>query len=453
VTELGLLEENMIKNNIMKSIKGTGLLLVAILNFVFVGAQTQNLPDDPALRDQAQERYVLLTDLEKSADFKGASPHLFWLLSKTPKFNKNIYIKGSRIYESLADAEKDAVKKAALQDSALMIYELRIQNFGEEATVMNRKGLKAYIYLKDRPGKKQELLDLYKKILTLNGENTMPENGLYYMDLLSEQKKLGKVTEDEFIAVYDKITAAVDKALNDPKNVAQKDHYGRVKSSVEKIFIDNVDMHCDRTKEKFGPKFKANPDDINQNKKILQFLLAGSCTEDPMFLDVAVKIFEKEPTVGLGLTIGKLYKGTGQMEKANEFFNKAIELTEDATKKGDIYKLIGDIHYSDNKYSTARTHYQKAISLGAGDSKEAYERIGDMYMQSYNTCKTGKAVADRVVFIAAYEMYEKAGSSSKMAKAKEQFPSAEDIFGEDMTVGQQVKVGCWINETVTLKKR
>ena len=62
-------------------------------------------------------------------------------------------------------------------------------------------------------------------------------------------------------------------------------------------------------------------------------------------------------------------------------------------------------------------------------------------------------VKDRGVFLAAYKMYKKAGNSSKMARAKAQFPSSEEIFTEGMTIGQSISVGCWIGETVTLQKR
>jgi hypothetical protein len=57
------------------------------------------------------------------------------------------------------------------------------------------------------------------------------------------------------------------------------------------------------------------------------------------------------------------------------------------------------------------------------------------------------------VYIAAYEMYVKAGNSNLMARAKAQFPSKEEIFLLNWQTGSSQKVGCWINETVILKTR
>jgi hypothetical protein len=75
-------------------------------------------------------------------------------------------------------------------------------------------------------------------------------------------------------------------------------------------------------------------------------------------------------------------------------------------------------------------------------------------LNSFTECKGGNdVVKDRAVYIAAYEMYQKGGATTRMAVAKEQFPSNEDIFNYDYEIGDEVKVGCWIGETVTVKIR
>jgi len=57
------------------------------------------------------------------------------------------------------------------------------------------------------------------------------------------------------------------------------------------------------------------------------------------------------------------------------------------------------------------------------------------------------------VFIAAYNMYQKAGNARGMKNAQAQFPSMEEIFELGMEEGQVVKVGCWVNESVSVKRR
>ena len=62
-------------------------------------------------------------------------------------------------------------------------------------------------------------------------------------------------------------------------------------------------------------------------------------------------------------------------------------------------------------------------------------------------------VQDRAVFIAAYNMYSRGGNATKMANAKAQFPSVENVFNETRNKGDRITIGCWINETVTLDTR
>ena len=40
-----------------------------------------------------------------------------------------------------------------------------------------------------------------------------------------------------------------------------------------------------------------------------------------------------------------------------------------------------------------------------------------------------------------------------MQAAKAQFPSKEDIFGMNLTSGQKMDIGCWINISVILQTR
>ena len=85
---------------------------------------------------------------------------------------------------------------------------------------------------------------------------------------------------------------------------------------------------------------------------------------------------------------------------------------------------------------------------------EPYNLIGNLYYGSFQDCAGYKSkVQDRLVFIAAYEMYKKAGNGAQMKACEEQFPSAEEIFSENLKEGEQMSTGCWIDKTVTISKR
>jgi hypothetical protein len=64
-----------------------------------------------------------------------------------------------------------------------------------------------------------------------------------------------------------------------------------------------------------------------------------------------------------------------------------------------------------------------------------------------------KVVEDRLPYIAAYQMFEKAGNKKMMQASKEQFPSKEEIFSANLDAGQVMTAHCWIKESVVLKTR
>ena len=95
----------------------------------------------------------------------------------------------------------------------------------------------------------------------------------------------------------------------------------------------------------------------------------------------------------------------------------------------------------------------KAMEANPDLAYKGYTLIGDLYMSSIECYKKESLLEDRLIFLAAHKMYQKAGNSAKMAQAAKEFPSAGEIFDENKKVGDQMTVGCWINETVTLQKR
>jgi tetratricopeptide (TPR) repeat protein len=141
-------------------------------------------------------------------------------------------------------------------------------------------------------------------------------------------------------------------------------------------------------------------------------------------------------------------KGENNTE-AEKYFNQAITLTEDPGNKADMYMQIGTMKSG----STARDYYRKALASDP-TKREAYAAIGYLYYQSFEGC-AGKAdiVKDRATFLAAYDMFERAGNNKMMEAAKEQFPSKEEIFTYNYTTGDNISVDCWIGESTVIRTR
>ena len=128
-------------------------------------------------------------------------------------------------------------------------------------------------------------------------------------------------------------------------------------------------------------------------------------------------------------------------------------MSDDKNQKAELHLLKATLYRKNNQKVNAKQSALEAL-IENNSYREAYKFIGDLYMASYEDCKKGQSrVKDRLIFIAAHKMYMRGGHTKQAQSAKAQFPSAEEIFTENYEVKQQLKVDCWINETVNLEKR
>ncbi len=399
--------------------------------------------------DKAKEKNALYTDAFKMDKYQEAATHLEWLLANTPNLNKSIYINGAKIYETLSGLEKDKAKKLELAERALEMYDMRIKYFGDEGDVLNRKAYSAYKLLKGTSSKYQDLLALYDKTFEVNGNDLYANNIIGYMDVLRRYKAVGnELSDDKVFEVYFGLSDVMDYKDSIGKPVPSS-----IKDNVDKLLLMIVpEIDCSIVISDFGPKLDANPD-INMAKKIFKLMLTGKCTDDPLALRAAKMVDDNEPSYGIKIFIAGRSLGDGDKATALDYFNQAIELTDENVKKADIYMKIARIKSSQGLKSQARENANKALSMDP-TLRDAYKLIGDLYMNSFEDC-AGKddIVKDRAVFIAAYDKYKRAGDASAMARAKEQFPSMSEIFENNHQVGESITVSCWINETVSLDRR
>ncbi len=410
-------------------------------------ATAQNVWNWPEDKAKAMEKVALYTDAYKNELYTEALSHLIWLHEHSPDLNSSIYINGLKIYEGLANKEQDQVKKLAYQEKAVEMYDLRIKYFNKEASVLNRKASTAYKYFRSNPDKYQELLELFERALELNGDKLYDGNTLAYMDIIRRyQRGGGNLTDDDILDRYDKISQVLSNK--------QGANIESMQNKIDEMLLEVVTVDCDYIEQNLGAKLKAEPDNIKVAKKIIQLSLSGKCADSEVFLIAAKTLFEAEPDFGLAKVIALKCKSKGDNACMVDYLDRALALTEENAQKGEIYIILGAVQVSSGAKSMARNYFLKAASADPGLTAKAYTSIGNLYFAGYKDCRLGKSkVEDRGCYLAAYEMYRKAGNSAAMARAKQQFPSKEEVFLEEKLVGDGVTVGCWIGETAIIRTR
>ncbi|MBK8290846.1 MAG: tetratricopeptide repeat protein [Flammeovirgaceae bacterium] len=435
------------KKKLKSSLLGiTFILLTAITGF----SQCKEVvwPENKA---KAEESVALYGDAMKQQNWRAAVPPFQWMLKNAPNWNTKLYIDGTDIYNKLASVEKDPKKKQVLVDSLMMLYDMRVTNCGDEVNVLNRKAIYAAVYNGQNKDKTAEVLALYDKVYAISGNNVLDNNLLSYMQVIQLNAVLLKnLSDDQILERYDKLSGVVDvkiKKAQAENKQADVERLKATKSSVDDILIKLVKVDCDFVKKNLEPKFKQNPSDIALAKKIFQFMTTGGCIEDPLWLQAAEVLHKDSPDYGLAINMAKIYAKNGNMEKAEALATEAVTIASTPEQKENSNILVGDLLAQKGSKSAAREAYRKAGKIG-------FEKIGDLYMGSFKDCAKGSSLAeDRLVYIAAYDMYAKAGDQSKMNQARGQFPSVTELFELNWKEGDTKSISCWVGETVVLRTR
>ena len=459
----GLLNANLTKLKLVMIMKvkqlfflSTVLFLAGINTTALAQCKELKWPED---RKKADECVAVYTDAMKQGNYRAATGSLQWMLTNAPNWNTKMYIDGTDIYDKLADKEADPAKKKILVDSLLMLFDMRIKNCGDEANVLNRKEQAEFKYNQKIKEKLPDLLAHFDKIYELSGNNVSDNNLGFYMSVIKNYQTLYKnLTDDQILHRYDKLSAVLDdkmKKATEQNNQPEVDKLKAIKEKVDADLITMVKVDCDFVRKNLAPRFKQNPNDVNLAKKIFKFMLDGKCTDDPLWLEAGEAFYKLTPEKDFGLLKALAVKNMqiGNYEKAETLLNEALAMKLSQGDKAEAQLYLGAIEAKKNNYPAARDLFRQAAT-NPSTSKDAWEKIGDLYYNSFDNCsKRVNQAEDRLVFIAAYDMYQKAGNAQLMSRAKAQFPSKEDIFLLNWTVGTAQKVGCWINETVVLKTR
>ncbi len=464
----------------MKKLFGT-LVLVSLVIMSANAQKGWKWPEDSATKVKAEEMNVIQSDAVKIGDYRAAIPAINWLIANDPDLNKSLYINGSKVYDNLAkvaQAEEKAAKaalkaaaasdkeaaavvykakfdrRAELADSILMMYDKRMEYFGDKPNVLNRKVFKAYKYFVKDYSKSEWLLEMYDEAFDIGGDKIPDGNIIAYMNVIKVNALLKKIDEDAILDRYDVISSVIDKKIAANKEKGKSvESIIKKKGMVDNILTEIVDINCEFVETNMAPKFDENPEDIKLVKRMFIFMLSGKCTDTPLFISVAKQLQKMEPDFGLAKVIATKCLASKDYSCAIEYYNQALELTEDGSSKSDIYVSQGKVYKAQKKKTKARAMFSHAIAANPAN-KNAYNGIGDLYYYSVKECQEKiDMVKDRLVYIAAYDMYKKGGNTKKVNMSKEQFPSKEELFNGNYTVGQTLSVGCWINKSVVLQTR
>lgn len=409
-------------------------------------AQTDwNWPLDEEINRQTKEKQAYYKVQMGLDEYAGALSTLSWIYRNVPNLHPSIYQDGAKVIEDILKTSTDASRKLRLEDSLLWMYDQRIALFNDQSA-LDRKAYSAFKLYYKTPEKFPMVLAIYQELFKLDASQISEFNLTPYMTLATyyHKAKPNELTAEMVLDIHDQVSTVIEKKGTSQK---EQDKVDAFLSSIGNI------LTCDFIEQKLVPKQKANPTDLAIAKKVFSYSIKAKCSDQPYFTDALVTLYTNAPAYNLAKALGDKYLTAEDYVNAQDYYTRAEQMTELPEEKFEaLYGQAVAQSKLGNK-PRARALAYEALSFQP-TAEKAFNLIGNLYFTSFGECAASQSkVTDRAVYIAAYEMYKKAGNVDQMNAAKAQFPSIEDIFSENLEEGKPFTVGCWINETVTLRRR
>lgn len=434
--------------------KATRFLALAAIIIFSLSATAQKYGKTPEDSIECITNISLYGEFYKQQNYKDAFKPWREVFIKCPMASENTFIRGAVILKSAIDNEKDAKLKDKLVDTLLMVWDKRIEFFGKEGLNLGKKASDLLSY---RPKEKEQIYNLFKKAINISGNYAEPIVMFNFCQSTIEFVKAGKGDSSLILDNYDIISDLIQKNMdNDVKN---KDEYDKVLQNIEKLIEPYTS--CEELLAIYGKKFKQSPNDIVLLKKITKILDKKKCTDSPLFFSATENLYKIEPTPETAFLMGKMLYAKKQYSKAADYLEDAYKKMTENSDKASICLLLADIYGNLNQFSTARTYAYKALEAKPNDGMP-YIIIGDLYAQSAKQCGDND-LTNKVAFWAAVDKYNQAKrldpnnskivdiANSRISAYSRAFPSDENIFFYGFKKGDSYKVGCWINETTTIR--
>ncbi len=385
--------------------------------------------------------------------------------------SNNMYFHGSIfIKNELMNAEVKERKKV-LVDSLMANYDKWREVFpatdrkpNNGCDVLARKATDFYKIYKSGH---EEAYTMFKEaVQCLQSEATGSAIDGYYRSLFevykgaSEEKKSEYLSEllTEYLALQDYALAAIEAEKNDSKpNERIIEQYQKVQGNLDEIFV--LIAECDQMVPVLENKVNENAEDMETKKKVLRLMNKKDCTDNSLYLQVAVSVFESEPEASAAYAIGQGKVKEENYSEALSYFEKAVELCPDCPEKENYLLRAGQVASFLGKSSTARSYARQVLEINS-NSGQAYMLHGDAIASMSGACDDG-ALGARSVYWLAADYYARAkakdpsvaaAAGKKLSAMRAQFPSKEDIFTYTKKEGEPFTVPC-VGESTTVRAR
>ena len=388
------------------------------------------------------------TEYYKQKNYDSAIPNWRKAYQLCPPTSRYTLLQnGTTLIKSLIQQNaKNPAYRAALVDSLMTIYDQRVQYWPKYATTsLNNKASDIYNYMKKEPMKMYEGLT---EIISINKAATTPNVFLFQVNTAIDLYKDGILEPETVISAYE--TAIAYLAEAQPKNDAEKSAIEKTVADVENLFISSQVASCENLLELFGPRYEADPQNLDLAKNIVRMMsVTEGCTDNDLFLNAVTTMYNLEPSHTSAYFLYKLYSSRSDVANAVKYMEEAISAAESDSETDANYSFeLAAFCYKNGKNADAVAYAQKAIELSDALDGKAYMLMGTIWGSI--VCP-GNDIEQRAKYWVAVDYMNKAKNADEtlaedannyIRQYSAYYPQTAEAFMYDVTDGQSYTVSC-----------
>lgn len=376
-----------------------------------------------------------------------------YCFNNCPAASRNIYIIGDNILKYRIEDTDQVTLKNNYIDTLMLLYERRIEFFGQEGFVLGRKGL---ALLKYRPAELRTVYELLKKSVSIEKENSeaVVLGNLMHVTVKMNQNKSIPVSE-----VMDQYFLIIDLLVRN-QSIPPEQYYSIVEG-LNNILIENRAAGCDTLEKYLSPRLQEHSHQVKILRSFASLLNKSNCAGSDFAITLTEMLFNAEPSAEMAIYIANSFLTLKNYKRANDYYNQAINLENDNSTIASIYCQMSLVSQQQNDLVAARDLALKALEIKP-DMGEAYIAIGLAYAAaSGNSCGENPFEKAAVYWAAVDKFIEAKNTDLSVAvKADELINKYTPFFPDNKTAffygyqdGNYYTIGCWINETTEVRTR
>ncbi len=450
-----------------------------LLLTLFLGSNVSFAQQD----EECMLNLTIMNDYVKSKRYNEAYEPFMKLRNKCPKFNYAIYAYGDRILKDKIENSTGTEKVNFIND-LMKLWDEGLLNFPDRyvaGDVIQDKALLKYDHRAALGLNDKQVYDVFDNLFKTAPESFTNPKGLYayfstIVDLHTSKEVEVLDVFNKYDDVSDKIGQEIDNYTQKLNPLVEKEEAGTALDSKEAQFkrqyesylkafdqisgsIDSklgILANCEVLIPLYTRDLEKYKTDAIWLKRAVNRMFNKDCTDDPLYTKLVKAYDEAAPSADTKYFVYNLLMDQGKEREAKPYLDQSYDLETNPLKKSQLAMRFGKSLKAQGNYGAARTYFQNSLNLNPSNGR-AHIEIANMYAASANNCGDSTFNKRAVFWLAAAEA-RKAGrvdanlrtyAEGLAANFDGKAPQKSDIFTLG-NGGETIRIGCWINLSVTV---